>query len=59
AHRTILTAMLTQQLMDGEQGIRLSSRVAPGRLNERTRAALTRAVTAIETMTDLVSEGRF
>lgn len=59
AHRTILTAMLTQQLLDGEQGIRLSSRVAPGRLNERTRAALTRAVTAIETMTDLVSEGRF
>jgi len=59
AHRTILTAMLTQQIMDGEQGIPLSSRVAPERLDERTRAAVTRAVTAVATMTDLVSEGRF
>ena len=59
AHRTILTAMLTQQLADGEAGIPLSSRVAPDALPERTRAALTQAVTAVSTMTDLVSEGRF
>ncbi len=58
-HRTILTAMLTQQLTDGERGIPLSSRVAPDRLDDRTRAALTRAVTTVATMTDLVSEGRF
>lgn len=59
AHRTILTAMLAQQLMDGEQGIALSSRVAPDRLSERLRADVTRAVTAVTTMNDLVSEGRF
>jgi CBS domain-containing protein len=59
AHRTILTAILAQQLMDAEQGIPLSARVAPDRLNERTRAELTRAVTAVATMTDLVAEGRF
>jgi DNA polymerase-3 subunit epsilon/CBS domain-containing protein len=59
AHRTIMTAMLQQQLVDGEQGIALSSRVAPDRLSERLRADLTRAVTAVSTINDLVSEGRF
>ncbi len=59
AHRVILTAMLAQQLMDAEQGIALSSRVAPDRLDDRTRTALTRAVTAVAAITDLVSEGRF
>jgi DNA polymerase-3 subunit epsilon/CBS domain-containing protein len=59
AHRTIMTAILAQQLMDAEQGVPLSSRVAPDRLNERTRADLTRAVTAVATITDLVAEGRF
>lgn len=59
SHRTILTAMLMQQLEDAAQGIPLSSRVAPDRLGDRTRAALTRAVSAVATMTDLVSEGRF
>jgi DNA polymerase-3 subunit epsilon/CBS domain-containing protein len=59
AHRTILTAMLAQQLMDTEEGIPLSSRVAPDKLPERARADVTRAVTAVATMNDLVSEGRF
>jgi len=59
AHRTILTAMLAQQLMDGEQGIALSSRVAPDKLSEQLRTDVTRAVTAVSTMNDLVSEGRF
>ncbi len=59
AHRSILTAMLQQQLMDGEQGIALSSRVAPEKLSERSRAEVTRAVTAVSMMNDLVSEGRF
>ncbi len=59
AHRTILTAMLAQQLMDGEQGIALTSRVAPDQLSERLRTDVTHAVTAVATMNDLVSEGRF
>jgi signal-transduction protein with cAMP-binding, CBS, and nucleotidyltransferase domain len=59
AHRTILAAMLQQQLMDVEQGIALSSRVAPDQLSERLRTDVTRAVTAVSTMNDLVSEGRF
>ncbi|HWV83755.1 MAG TPA: DUF294 nucleotidyltransferase-like domain-containing protein [Hyphomicrobiaceae bacterium] len=59
AHRTILTAMLQQQLKDGEQGIALSSRVAPETLSERLLTDVTRAVTAVSTMNDLVSEGRF
>src|SRR5690606_30389614 len=59
AYRTILTAMLAQQLMDGEQGIALPSRVAPDRLSEQLRADVTRAVAAVSTMNDLVSEGRF
>jgi CBS domain-containing protein len=59
AHRSILTAMLAQQLMDTEQGIPLSSRVAPDRLNDNLRVEVTRAVSAVATMNDLVSEGRF
>ena len=59
AHRTILTAMLAQQLMDTEQGIPLSSRVTPDRLSESLRADVTRAVSAVATMNGLVSEGRF
>ena len=59
AHRSILTAMLAQQLMDTEQGIPLSSRVAPDQLSENLRAEVTRAVSAVATMNDLVSEGRF
>ncbi|MFN3744493.1 MAG: DUF294 nucleotidyltransferase-like domain-containing protein [Hyphomicrobiaceae bacterium] len=59
AHRTILTAILAQQLKDTEEGVPLSSRVAPDRLSERTRSELTRAVTAVATITDLVAEGRF
>ncbi len=59
AHRSVLTAMLAQQLLDAEQGIPLSSRVAPDRLSEHLRADVTRAVSAVATMNDLVSEGRF
>ncbi len=59
AHRTILTAVLAQQLMDAEQGIPLSSRIAPDRQSQSIRVQLKDAVAAIATMTDLVSEGRF
>jgi DNA polymerase-3 subunit epsilon/CBS domain-containing protein len=59
AHQTILTVMLQQQLEDGQRGIALSSRVAPETLGDRLRADVTRAVTSVSTMNDLVSEGRF
>lgn len=59
AHRTILSAMLAQQLMDAEQGVQLSSRVAPDRHPKNIRAELKEAMTAVSKMTYLVSEGRF
>ncbi|PZN17066.1 MAG: DNA polymerase III subunit epsilon [Proteobacteria bacterium] len=59
AHRTILGAMLTQQIADSENGARLSSRVNPDRLGKAGKRQLAKALEKVDIIIDLVSEGRF
>jgi DNA polymerase-3 subunit epsilon/CBS domain-containing protein len=59
AHRTILTAMLVQQVADTESGIPPSSRVIPDRQPQLIQSHLKEALSAITIINDLVSEGRF
>ena len=58
AHRVILGAMLSQQLADTEQGIPLSPRVDPERLGKTGKAELKQALSRVETIVDMVGEGR-
>lgn len=58
AHRLILGVMLNQQLADTEQGIPLSPRVAIDRLDKTAKAELKNALGKVETIVDMVSEGR-
>ncbi len=58
AHQRILGAMLDQQLVDGEQGVPLSPRVATTRLGKSEKAALKDAVSKVAAIVALVGEGR-
>lgn len=58
AHRTILGAMLDQQIADAEQGAHLSSRVNPDRLGKARKRQLSKALGKVDAVIDLVSEGR-
>jgi CBS domain-containing protein len=58
AQRTILAAVIAQQLADTEAGIPLSPRVAPERLGKAERAKLKAALETVDEAVGLVSEGR-
>jgi DNA polymerase-3 subunit epsilon/CBS domain-containing protein len=58
AHRTILGAMLAQQIDDAEHGMSLSSRVNPDRLGKARKRQLSKALGKVDAVIDLVSEGR-
>jgi signal-transduction protein with cAMP-binding, CBS, and nucleotidyltransferase domain/signal transduction histidine kinase len=58
AHRTILGAILGQQLSDIEEGVPLSPRISPHRLDKAGRRELRKALAKVDTAIDLVSEGR-
>jgi len=58
AHRLILGMMLDQQLVDTELGVPLSPRVDLGRLDKNAKAALKQALGRVETIVDMVGEGR-
>jgi CBS domain-containing protein len=58
AHGVIMSAMIEQQLLDGELGIPLSPRVSLARLTKMRRAELKAAISKVATAIDLVSEGR-
>ena len=58
AHRVILAAVISQQLIDTEVGVPLSTNVEIGRLDKMARAELKQALKAVENAVDLVSEGR-
>ncbi|MCL4767514.1 MAG: CBS domain-containing protein [Hyphomicrobiaceae bacterium] len=59
AHRTILGAMLSQQLADAEEGAPLSPRVNPDRLGKAGKRQLGKALGKVDAVIDLVGEGRF
>jgi DNA polymerase-3 subunit epsilon/CBS domain-containing protein len=58
AHQTLLGALLAQQLIDSEQGVPLSPRIAPQRLSKAARADFREALHKVDTLLDLVGEGR-
>jgi DNA polymerase-3 subunit epsilon/CBS domain-containing protein len=58
AHATVMRAMLTQQVLDGEAGRPLSPRVEIARLTSTERDELKRSLRLIEGAFDLVTEGR-
>ncbi|MCB1547060.1 MAG: CBS domain-containing protein [Hyphomicrobiaceae bacterium] len=58
AHRTILGAMLGQQLIDVETGVPLSTKVDISRFSKAERADLKEALEAVDTIGTLVGEGR-
>ncbi len=58
AHRNLMGFMLGQQLADAEVGIRLSPRVAIGRLDADTKSLLKAALQAVAIASELVMEGR-
>ena len=58
AQKTIISAMLHQQLADTEQGIPLSTRVEVDRMSGPDKAALKAAVGHVAAIVDLVAEGR-
>jgi CBS domain-containing protein len=58
AHRTIIGAILGQQLLDAEQGAPLSPRVNPDRLGKAGKRELARALGKVDAIIDLVGEGR-
>jgi len=58
AQRTILGAVIAQQLVDTEAGLSLSVRVVPERLDRAQKAELKAALTAVDEAVGLVSEGR-
>jgi DNA polymerase-3 subunit epsilon/CBS domain-containing protein len=58
AHRTILSAVIGQQLIDVEAGVPLSTKVAPATLDKAQRDELKQALTNVDEAVGLVSEGR-
>jgi DNA polymerase-3 subunit epsilon/CBS domain-containing protein len=58
AQRTLLASVLSQQLVDTEAGVPLSTRVAPDRLDKAHRERLKTALRNVDAALDLVSEGR-
>ncbi len=58
AHRTLLSAMLNQQLADIDAGIAPSSRVAPKSLPKPIQGEIKTALGDVPIMNGLVSEGR-
>jgi CBS domain-containing protein len=59
AHRLLLGAVISQQLVDTEAGVPLSPRVDLARLDKAEKAGLKDALKAVEDALDLISEGRF
>ncbi len=58
AHRTIMGAMINQQLSDSDEGVPLSPRVRLKPLSPHAKAELKRAVTNVNLAVALVGEGR-
>jgi DNA polymerase-3 subunit epsilon/CBS domain-containing protein len=58
AQRTLLASVLSQQLVDTEAGVPLSTRVAPDRLDKAHRERLKVALRNVDSVLDLVAEGR-
>jgi len=58
AHRAILSVILEQQIADSEQGIPLSSKVSPRVLSAKQRSALRTALGKVETVIQIMDEGR-
>ncbi|HEX5999981.1 MAG TPA: DUF294 nucleotidyltransferase-like domain-containing protein [Hyphomicrobiaceae bacterium] len=58
AQRMLLASVLSQQLVDTETGVPLSTRVAPDRLDKPHKARLKTALRTVDTALELVSEGR-
>jgi DNA polymerase-3 subunit epsilon/CBS domain-containing protein len=58
AQRTILAAVIAQQLADAKVGVPLSPRVAIDRLEKAERRQLKAALAAVDTAVELVAEGR-
>jgi len=59
AHRIILNAMLHQQILDADAGIRLGPKVAVGTLSKSRRNDLRDALKQVPGAIDLVREGTF
>ncbi|MGI9336567.1 MAG: DUF294 nucleotidyltransferase-like domain-containing protein [Gammaproteobacteria bacterium] len=59
AHRTILGAMLDQQIADAQAGVPLSPKIDPKRLGKAARKALGEALKQVPVIIDHVREGRF
>ena len=58
AQRVILSAVISQQLLDAETGVPLSVRVAPERLTKPEQAELKAALRTVDEAIGLVAEGR-
>ena len=58
AHGTLMSLVLAQQLRDGQAGIPPSAKIVPGQLNKAGRKALKGALSSIDEVVGLVSEGR-
>jgi DNA polymerase-3 subunit epsilon/CBS domain-containing protein len=58
AHRTILGAIISQQIADAEAGIPASTHVAPERLDKAAKAELKVALLTAEDAVGLATEGR-
>ncbi len=58
AHRLLLGAVISQQLVDTEAGVPLSPRVDLSRLDKAEKAGLKDAMKAVEEAIDLIAEGR-
>lgn len=58
AHKQVLGALLTQQLIDSERGVPLSPRVELSRLGKAERAELKAALGKVSALMDIVGEGR-
>jgi DNA polymerase-3 subunit epsilon/CBS domain-containing protein len=57
AQRTLLGAIIGQQLIDTEAGVPLSVRVGVNRLDKEQKAELKRALGTVEEAIGLISEG--
>jgi CBS domain-containing protein len=58
AQRTLLASVLSQQLVDTEAGVPLSTRVAPDRLDKPHKERLRTALRNVDAALELVAEGR-
>jgi CBS domain-containing protein len=58
AQRALLATVISQQLVDTEAGVPLSTRVAAARLDKAHTARLKAALRAVDAALELVSEGR-